>query len=153
MNDIVELVYDGELESKNLHALLEEHGVKDIRTLKNELMDVLIQYIRWCLKDHIITQNEKANLEFLKRYFKIEEGDFYKHRYHDLADILGQQFHRLYFDNKIDDEESLYNVDLQELFDLSYDQFDEFKTEEVKKAIENGADISDLDTANFPKQE
>jgi len=34
---------------------------------------------------------------------------------------------------------------------LSYDQFDELKDNEIIKALEQGADISDLDTARFPK--
>ncbi|MFA7471153.1 MAG: HNH endonuclease, partial [Weeksellaceae bacterium] len=37
------------------------------------------------------------------------------------------------------------------VFDLSYDQFDKLKEIEVRKALERGADISELDTARIPK--
>jgi hypothetical protein len=37
---------------------------------------------------------------------------------------------------------------LQDMFDLDYDQFDKMKEDFVIKSIEQGAEITDLDTAN-----
>ena len=48
--------------------------------------------------------------------------------------------------NKIDGNESSFKVDLQELFDLSYDQFLEFIDKEVNEALQRGASLNDLDT-------
>lgn len=57
----------------------------------------------------------------------------------------------IYLDNTVDSLEALHNVELQQLFNLSYDQFDEFKNREIQRAIEQGADITSLDTAKIPK--
>lgn len=54
-------------------------------------------------------------------------------------------------DNEVDLRESIHKVNLQEIFDLSYDQFEKFKETEVIRALERGADISKLDTINIPK--
>lgn len=43
-------------------------------------------------------------------------------------------------------KEALMKVDLQELFGLSYDQFLKFEQNAVKQALENGAEIKNLDT-------
>jgi len=151
ISDIAELIYRNQLNKENLKIILTEYHIENIEDIKEELLDLLIIYINLILRDNVITENEKSNIDLLKIYFKIEEGDFYKYRFDEIKDILNQQFIRLYADSFIDKNEALYNVDLQGLFDLSYDQFDEFKVEEVRKALECGAIISNLDTAKYPK--
>ena len=49
-------------------------------------------------------------------------------------------------------KEALHSGGLQEIFDLSYDQLDKFKGSEVRRALDRGALISELDTANIPGQ-
>lgn len=151
ISDIAELIYNNELSRENLEKTFAEHKILRVEDIKEELLDLLIVYINLILNDYIISEKEKSNIELLKIYFKIKEGDFYNNRYYEVEDILHRQFERLYFDNSINNEEALHNVDLQDLFDLSYDQFDEFKEKEVRKALEQGADIIDLDTAKYPK--
>lgn len=151
ISDIAELIYNNELSREHLERTFWEHKISSVEDIKEELLDLLIVYINLILNDHIISEKEKSNIELLKLYFKIKEGDFYNNRYFEVEDILHRQFERLYFDNVINKEEALHNVDLQDLFDLSYDQFDEFKEKEVQKALENGADITDLDTAKYPE--
>jgi hypothetical protein len=82
-------------------------------------------------------------------YFGIKEGDFYKYKLLEIQEILHQQFEKLYFDNNISEEEAEYSLNLQEMFGLNYDQFDLLKEEEIKKALERGANILNLDTANI----
>lgn len=149
--DISELIYKNELSRANISLVLQDHKINRIEEIKDELLDLLIVYINLILNDHIITENEKNNIKLLKIYFKIKEGDFYRRRYNEIEDILHRQFERQFLDNKITREESIYNVELQEIFDLGYDQFDKFKEKEVKRALEIGVDISDLDTARIPK--
>jgi hypothetical protein len=151
ISDIAELIYNNELSRGNLDTILTDHKILRVEDIKEELLDLLIVYINLILNDHIISEKEKRNIGLLKIYFKIKEGDFYNIRYYELEDILQRQFERLYLDNSINSEEALHNVDLQDFFDLSYDQFDEFKEKEVRKALELGANISELDTAKYPK--
>jgi len=148
---IAQLIYNNDLSRENLEKTFSEHKIRRIEDIKEELLDLLIVYINLILNDHVISEKEKCNVGLLKMYFKIKEGDFYNNRYYEIEDILHRQFERLYFDNSINKEETLHNVCLQDLFDLSYDQFDEFKEKEVRKALEQGADITDLDTAKYPQ--
>ncbi|RLD73143.1 MAG: hypothetical protein DRJ10_18180 [Bacteroidetes bacterium] len=151
INDIVELIYRDKISKANLEIILTEYGIENIVDIKEELLDLLIVYINLVLKDNVISENEKNNIDFLKLYFKIREGDFYNFRFDEIKDILNHQFTRLYADSFIDKNEALYSVDLQDLFDLSYDQFDEFKDKKVRSALESGANILNLDTAKYPK--
>lgn len=149
--DIAELIYNKNLDRKNIQEILEEHKIKKIEDIKEELLDLLIVYINLVLNDHLISSNEKYNVEVLKKYFKIEEGDFYKYRYQEVEDVLQRQFEKIYLDNVISKEEALHSVELQGLFDLSYDQFDKFKENEISKALGRGANIMDLDTVRSPE--
>lgn len=149
--DIAELIYNNELDRENIQKVLDEQKIKKIEDIKEELLDLLIVYINLILNDHIISDNEKFNVELLKKYFKIKEGDFHKYRFQEVEDILHRQFERIYLDNDIDAQEAIHNVELQGLFNLSYDQFDEFKEKEIRRALNQGANISNLDTAKFPK--
>lgn len=149
--DISELIYNNELNRESIQKVLDEHKIKKIENIKEELIDLLIVYINLILNDHIISENEKFNVELLKKHFKIKEGDFYSLRYQEIEDILFRQFERIYSDNKIDKEEAIHKVDLQGLFNLSYDQLEEFQENEIRRAIEQGADITNLDTAKLPK--
>lgn len=151
ITDISELIYKNELDRENINKVLKDYQIRKIEDLKEELLDLLIVYINLILNDHIISENEKRNVKLLKMYFKINEGDFYKYRYQEVEDILHRQFERIYINNNINYEAALHKVELQGLFDLSYDQFEEFKEKEVREALERGADILNLDISKYPK--
>ena len=57
---------------------------------------------------------------------------------------------RIYSDNLIDGNEQLLNLNLQSLFDLSYDEFEHIKKDEVIFSMRQGADPKDLDIAKIP---
>ena len=149
--EIIELVYYKKLNRNSLLDTLRKYKIKNISDIKKELLSLLISYINIILQDNIITDDELRNLKILKLYFRVKEGDFYKKCYKEVEDILHQQFELLYFDNRISPKEEDYGLRLQELFDLSYDQFDKFKEKEIKKALSRGANITELSTAIFPK--
>lgn len=151
ITDIAKLIYNSELCAENLKKILTDYKISKIEDIKEELLDLLIVYINIVLHDHVVTDHEKRNVEFLKKYFKIREGDFYKNRYDEVVYTLLRQFEKLYKDNLIDNYEANYSVNLQKMFDLSYDQFDELKGGEVRKALDRGVDITNLDTARYPK--
>jgi hypothetical protein len=149
--DIIELVYCKKLNRNTLLDVIRKYKVKNIADIKEELLNLLIAYINIVLEDNIITDDELRSLKILKLYFRVKEGNFYKKCYKEVKNILHRQFEMLYSDNKISPEEEEYELRLQELFDLSYDQFDEFKENEVKRALSLGANITELNTARFYK--
>ncbi len=124
---------------------------KGIEITKVGLMNLLMTYIELCLEDNILTIEEKDNVEYLKKVFKISEGDLYMHYRIGITEIVRYQLQRIYRDNLVTDEEALFKVDLQKLFDLGYDEMNEISTDEVIRAIEEGANINDLDCVFSPK--
>lgn len=149
--DIVELICNRELTRENLKKALSEHQIDRVESIKDDLLDLVLVYIDYVLKDYIITDNEKRNVEFLKKYFKIKEGDFYNRKYYEVEQVLHRQFEKLYFDNNISPQEAEYNFNLQDMFDLSCDQFDRFKGDEICRALDRGASILNLDVSAYPK--
>ena len=153
ISDIAEIIYSDSLNSENLKTILNEYKIENIRNINEELLDLIIVYINLALNDHIISENERKNIHTLKTYFKIKEGDFFEKRHSEVEYVLQRQFEIQFKDNKIDHLESMHNIYLQEIFDLSYDQFDKFKEREINNALSRGADITELDTAKYPKSE
>lgn len=153
IKEIAELVFNNTLDKIKLEVVLKKYNIKNIESIKEEILDMLIVYINLILNNHEISDNELKNLFYLKLLFRIQEGDFYKNRFDEIDEILNRQFYRMYRnDDKIDYSEALHKVSLQKLFDLSYDQLLEFKEKEVVAAIERGANINDLDTVYYLPQ-
>lgn len=149
--DIAELILNKDLNKKTLKTVLDNYQIDKIENIKEELLYLLILYINLILEDHIITEKEKRNISLLKILFKIKEGDFFKYSYKEIENIIDRQIKRLYVDNKISKEEAIYRFEIQDIFDLSYDQLDKMKEKEIQRALEEGAKITDLDTAKYPK--
>lgn len=145
---IVNLVCNNSLSKEAIQEILSQHAIDRIQDIKIELLDVLIAYANFVLKDSIITGAEGSNFEFLKIYFKIREGDFYRNRFVEIESIITKQLEKLYADNLITKNESINMVLLQDMFDLSYDQLDQMKEKFVTNAINQGAIITNLDTGN-----
>lgn len=148
---ISQLISTCELSRESIQNVLNKYQIEKITDLKLELLDLLITYAKVILDDHIVSEKERFNIEILKKYFRIKEGDFFTYRYSEVENILHRQFEIIYSDNDVSREEAIHKVALQELFDLSYDQFEIFKQKEISQALDRGADISNLDTTTFPQ--
>ena len=139
------------LSEGNTSPLLLKDIIKEYRTtadkLRWEAVDVIIDFVELILEDNVLSSEEMHTLRMMKLYFRVQEGDFLKqHKEAQIEHILGRQLSLIYQDNRVDKEEALMKVDLQELFGLSYDQFLKFEQNAVKQALENGAEIKNLDT-------
>lgn len=151
ITDILELIYKGKLDQSSLSEVMNEYGINNTEEIKGELIDIIIVYVNLVLNDNIITEEEQRNVEWLKRNLRISEGDFTKYRSDEIEEILKRQFYRLYLDNYIDESEEIYEVQLQQLFNLSYDQFNKLKNKEIRRALDEGADIIQLSTVLYPE--
>lgn len=145
MADVLQLVQEDKLSLLDLKKSLSLNGLS-IDDLKEESLSVVIDYAKDCLKDNILTEQEMQNIKLLKTFLRIREGDFYKKRLKDVRTILTLQLRRMYEDNVIDKSEATMKTDLQELFNLSYDQFLDIVNDVAKEALNRGADIKELDT-------
>jgi hypothetical protein len=146
--EIVELVINSKLSKENIKSILTKYSIQKVEIIKSELLDILIAYLNFILNDNLITKIEKENFEFLKLYFEIKDRDFYTYKLQEIKSIINRQFERIYADNLIIQSETESNDLLQDIFGLNYDQFDKMKESFVIKSIEQGAEITNLDTAN-----
>ncbi|ERJ59032.1 hypothetical protein [Sphingobacterium paucimobilis] len=135
----------------DIEAILVKHGIMDISYMKIEAIDFLISYAHYILEDDVISNAENYDFTALKRIFRIKEGDFYINRNEEIKEILQKEFLRIFSDKYVDRREELEEVDLQGLFNLSYDQFEDIKSEEVISALLSGANPKDLNIAKLPK--
>lgn len=145
IEDIIETIKLKQLFRENIDNILKKHNITSYTHAKGRFMDLIIHYINHILIDDIIDEAEYYNVTQLKRLFKIETGDFYKLRHDKIEQIILKQIIKMYEDNQIEKFESIHKSKIQGLFDLSFDQLNEFVTDEVNRALQEGADIAELD--------
>lgn len=148
IKEIIELIFSEE----GLPIKMEEiRNTYNLADLKLHSLDFLILYANELLSDHYISEDELNDFSLLKTILKIEEGDFIRYRSFEVQEILKQQFIRMYADNFVDEKEAIESVNLQDLFDLGYDEFEKIKEDEIISALLNGAKPEDLDISSLPK--
>jgi len=134
---------------KDCLEVLDIYGIKRLKDFKEKSIKLILFYIRVALKDNLVTDEEIKNIRFLKLLLNIEEGDFTKDKSisNEVSKIIRTQIHLMYQDdNKIDTQESLHKVNLQEVFGLNYDEFLSLNNNAAIDAIERGADWLEMDT-------
>jgi hypothetical protein len=112
---------------------------------KVNFLHFIFEYVRIALRDDILSSEEKEVIGYFKRIFKIIPGDFMFHTNEQVENVIKYQLSQMYSDNNITSEEALLKIDLQELFDLSFDQMNEYSKSEATTSLKQGADIGDLD--------
>ena len=146
MNEVLNLIIEGKMNSLTLDDFLSQRDLSyDI--IKEESLNVIIDYANICLADDVLTEEEMKNIGLLKLFFKVKPEDFSIYgRESDIRDILGFQLRRMYEDDVVDQDEAIMKTNLQSLFDLSYDDFLEIVNDIAKESLSRGADVKDLDT-------
>jgi hypothetical protein len=84
---IAKLICNNELNKDNLNKILNEYYIYNIRDIKLDLLDLILSYVYFVIDTHIITEKERNNIETLKLYFRIKEGDFYKYRREQIKSV------------------------------------------------------------------
>ncbi len=148
---ITNIISNKNFNLEELNNYLKENSIQRIEDIKFDTLELLVSYAHYILEDNIISNEELDDFSFLKLLFKIKEGDFIKYKNGEISEILKKQFIRMYSDQNIDSDEKIQKVNLQSLFDLSYDEFENLKKEEVINSLLNGANPKDLDITKIPK--
>ena len=142
---VVNLLLSGGLTRKAFDNLGEDLGLQHSPAYKEELLDLILFYIEYCLKDHAMTSEETLSVHQLKLLFRIEEGDFYKFKWKEVKELLASEMGRILDDKSVNQSEALHQADLQRAFDLSYDQYLELTKEQIEKIVD---DLCDQITAD-----
>ena len=154
MSEILYTIIEGTWSSKKYIEILSAYKVNSNSVaLKQESVDVTIQYARLCLADNALSEEEINSMNILKKLLYIKEGDYYKYgRQQDVKNLIATQLYRLYEDDEINYEEAIYKVELQGLFNLSFKEFENVVRDIAKESYERGADYFKLDTYSFKYQ-
>jgi hypothetical protein len=134
---------------KECLAILNKNGFKTLQSFKINSLKLIVATAKVSLKDNIISEDEIKSIRFLKLLLDIKEGDFMKDNAiaKEVSIIIKNQVELMFSnDEKIDTNESIQKVNLQEIFGLSYDEFAEITNEAAIAAWDRGSDLINLDT-------
>jgi len=134
---------------KECLAILNKNGFKTLQSFKINSLKLIVATAKVSLKDSIISEDEIKSIRFLKLLLDIKEGDFMKDNAiaKEVSIIIKNQVELMFSnDEKIDTNESIQKVNLQEIFGLSYDEFAEITNEAAIAAWDRGSDLINLDT-------
>lgn len=144
---ILQLIVVGKMRIPDVEETLVQNKIKRITDLKDQLVNVMFDYIDVCLEDDVLTQSEMQDFRVMQRFFRIQEGDFIRcHKEREIKKVLTEQLRKMQSDKVVDKTEALMKNDLQAMFGLSYDQFLAIENEVSKESIKGGANPLDLDT-------
>ncbi len=144
-NEVAEIIAVSGYNQRELGEIFKEYR-KNFESHKSASLELILAYIRLIIQDLEISDEELLNVCLLKRFLRIKEGDFIENKSDKIAEILHHQFYLLYKNNRMEEILQEYRFRLQDLFDLSYDEFLEFERESIEGALRNGADIFEFDT-------
>ena len=129
--------YAPETKLKKLLTAEQEYGQDYRRRQLQEMVDLVIYFLCWCLNDHKISAAETEALTELRVMLDIQDGDLYRERKDEIRALLEKQIDWIEEDFQITYAEELYLVDLQRIFDLSYDQLLELSQPHVAEILDN----------------
>lgn len=120
----LQLIVEGQMNSLALNKILSENGIRRITDIKDKTLDVILDYADIILEDDAISQEELTNLQMLKLFFRVEEGDFQKNnKFKRVENIILRQLEKLYADNVLEYHEELHQSELQGVFGMGHDEY------------------------------
>ena len=122
---------------------LEASGFEHAAERKVAALDLVLWCAQQVIADHALTVQELQSIRTLKQLFSIEEGAFWEHRRHEVAEVLKSAMQVILHDRVVTGDEAKYKVGLQELFGLGYDEFLQLIREPMREAI--GSLIDEMD--------
>lgn len=113
----------GELGTESLKWTIDGQGESEEGWFRKGLLDLVLSYIQSSALEGVISDQCRRNIHLLKLCLGIREGEFFSERPAEVAAVLGEQLDYILDDLQIDNAEDLYQVELQAVFDLSYDHY------------------------------
>lgn len=122
---LLQLILSDKMNSLDRDNVLHSYGIRRITDIKSHTLPVILDYAIVSLEDNFLEETEMRNIKMLKLFFAIEEGDFEKNSLQRrVEEIIILQLQRIYADGVLDTADALQMGELQNLFGLSYDQFE-----------------------------
>ncbi len=144
LEEICISIYNKNISKGLVENYLTEYNVNK-SLAKVDFIHLIFEYIKVALEDNVLTVEEREDVKYLKQIFSIQPGEIYFHSKANVESTIACQMTRIYEDSYVTEEEALLKVDLQEVFDISFDQMNEFAKIEAGISIQKGADPKNLD--------
>ena len=142
----LQLIMDNKMSRYFFEEYLDSQGIR-LENIKTQTLDVVLDYAEMILEDDSLTEDEIQTIRLLRIFFSVEEGDFAMYgKLERVEHIIIDQMEKLYADNTIDATEMLHKSEVQGLFGLGYDEYQEIVNKVAIQAYSRGADIRNLDT-------
>jgi hypothetical protein len=144
--DALKLILEGKMTFYFFNELLQERDL-NLSDVKEETIETILKYAEMILEDDCLTEYEIQSIRMLRMFLGVEEGEFAKYGYMDRIErMIIDQMEILYADNKINKKEMLHKSDIQGIFGLGYDEYQEIVNKVAIQAYSRGANMQDLDT-------
>ena len=151
IHDIAVVLSEKGFDKRAVSDALAKNGITTVTTIKEDLLDLLLAYLHIILDDHCISENESRDFGLLKILFKVREGEFYEKRYYQVRSVLNSQLDYLSEDEILDPQKATFTINLQDLFDLSYDQFQNLIIDINSISIQNRNEIYPKTRIDLPE--
>jgi len=135
VGELLFLLAQGILDGGSFSEIISRHGVSRELWFRKQRLDLVMEYITVLLNNGPIQTVELASIADLKKCLGIAEGEFISLRPAEVATVLVGQLVQILEDDWIDESEDLYQLGLQTVFDLSYDQYLQLTRAEFERAM------------------
>jgi len=95
----------------------------DYAFAKEDLLDLIIYFIGFCIADHVLTLEKVRAVVRLRRLLGIEDGDLFSLRRREVEELVERELTRLLADGRLDPHGARYQAALQEVLGLGYDEW------------------------------
>lgn len=144
----IERLADGTL-SPSIHSeILKGEAVLRDPHFRAAELDLVLGYIQDRADRGPLSADDFESLRAIKTALEVREGELLKHRRIEIAYLLGDQLETILEDGVIDKPEELYQVELQDAFDLGYDQYLALIGPRVEQAVSRHQDDLRLATSS-----
>jgi hypothetical protein len=141
---ILQSAKEKEFHIKEFGEMLSRYNINE-SIAKIDFLNITLEYIKIILENNAINEEALENVRFFKLLFRINSSDFYLHKKFEIEQIIKYQLAKFYSDNKISPQEAFLKTEIQELFDLSFDQMNEYAKDEAITLFKRGINPLDLD--------
>jgi hypothetical protein len=123
IGEVTALLAAGQTSPTSYLEVVERHGVARELWFQKDRLDLVIGFVRSILELGPLNTEHQRDVIQLKEFLHVAEGELASERPAEIASLLQEQLEIILADREINEEEDLYQVELQRAFDLGYDQY------------------------------
>jgi hypothetical protein len=135
IGEILSLLSQGTLDRGTFREIINRHGVRRELWFRKQRLDLVLGLLAALINNSGITEEDLASIAQLKQCLEIAEGEFISLRPAEVATVLTGELAEILEDDGIDEHEDLYQLGLQEVFGLSYDQYLQLTRAEFERGM------------------